>query len=47
MHADTIGTTTACLEYRDVRISEASSIYHLGVAMLTHAVEPYERLTRG
>ena len=36
------GTIAACLDYRGIRISEASSIIPVGVAMHTRAVECYE-----
>ena len=36
------GTITVCPDYRGVRISEASGIVPVGVAMHTHAVESYK-----
>ena len=33
------GTTAACLDYRSIRISEASGIFPVGVAIHTCAVE--------
>ena len=36
------GTTAVCLDYRGIRISEASSIIPVGVVMHTRAVECYE-----
>ena len=35
-------TTTACLDYKGVRILEASGIFPVGMAMHNHAVEHYE-----
>ena len=36
------GTTNVCPDYRDARISEASGVFLVGVAMYTRAVECYE-----
>ena len=41
-NVDTIGDTVACSEYRGLRISEASGIFLIGVAMCTRAVERYK-----
>ena len=41
-NTDTVGTTSNCPYYRGVPTSEVSSIFPVGVAIRTHAVEHFE-----
>ena len=45
-NADTISTTLACLEYRDICISQASSIVSVAMAMCTRGGEHYKAMFR-
>ena len=45
-NADTISTTVACPEYRDICISQASSIVPVAMAMCTRGGEHYEAIFR-
>ena len=45
-NADTISTTVACPEYRDICISQASSIVPVAMAMCTRGGEHYKAMFR-
>ena len=42
-NVDTMGTAAECPEYGDIHVSEASSIFLVGVAMHTRDVEHLQR----